>query len=39
MRFLSIFLHGFLNMLVGGCSRIRLKLNLMDDDNELLHNA
>ena len=39
IRFLSICFNDFLNLLVSGCSRMRLKLNLMDDDNELLHNA
>ena len=39
IRFLSICFNYFLNLLVSGCSRMRLKLNLMDDDNELLHNA
>ena len=33
--FYGLFLDYLLHLLVSGCSRIRLKLNLMDDDNEL----
>ena len=33
--FFIIVVSSFLHLLVSGCSRIRLKLNLMDDDNEL----
>jgi hypothetical protein len=31
----SIFKNQFIYLLVSGCSRIRLKLNLIENDNEL----